>query len=254
MAPQSGSSLPQSPPLVAAKGKLLVDILPAFKAADIPVTAVTSLAAARAIMARQPPSVLVTAVRLGDHNGLQLAMRGRMDPPGLPTIVIGEADPVTEAEVERMGAQFVAWPIAPSQLVCLVGRAMHIDAPPRRWRRICPERPLAARVGEESALIVDVGYGGLGLDLPGDLAERLPAVFQVRLDDYDITLSAERVWQKSIDNHSRCGALVALVSGSAGDALRTVVDRCRAAECRDRASSLGFSFLPPAPAAPPQET
>jgi DNA-binding response OmpR family regulator len=254
MPPNCEKSISQMPAILAARSMLLVEILPALKNAGIPVLAVDSLPAARAVMALQRPSLVVTTVRLGDYNGLQLALRARMEHAAVPTIVVGEADPLVEEGVEAIGAQFVTMPLEATQLVCLVARTMRIDATPRRWRRICPERPISAHVGDGQGSVVNIGYGGLGLDLPGDLAERLPALFDVRLDDYNLTLSAQRVWHQTADDRARCGALVALAGGSHDDGLKRLVDQCRSAECRERALASGFSFPPPGSAAHPQQT
>jgi DNA-binding NtrC family response regulator len=57
----------------------------------------------------QLPDLLVTELKLGEYNGLQLALRGRTR--GMPAIVI--ADSAFEREIERLGA---VW-ISPEQAV-----------------------------------------------------------------------------------------------------------------------------------------
>ena len=67
------------------------------------------------------PDLLLVDVRLGDYNGLQLALRERIDHPHRPIIVMtGYADPVLEAEARRQGATFVEKPIEPTRLVALI--------------------------------------------------------------------------------------------------------------------------------------
>ena len=65
-----------------------------------------------------PPDLLITDVRLGDFNGLQLlAMR----PLSVPTIVVtGFPDPVLEAEARKFGAEFLLKPMEPAGLLTLV--------------------------------------------------------------------------------------------------------------------------------------
>lgn len=67
------------------------------------------------------PDLLVVDIRLGDYNGLQLALRERLGHPDRPVIVMsGYVDPVLEAEARRQGATFVEKPIQPTQLVALI--------------------------------------------------------------------------------------------------------------------------------------
>ena len=51
------------------------------------------------------PVLLVTELRLGEYNGLHLALRGRSN--GVPSIVIGAPDPVLESEAAKLGATYI---------------------------------------------------------------------------------------------------------------------------------------------------
>lgn len=65
--------------------------------------------------------LLITDVRLGAANGLQLVLRAQMRHPPTPVIVMtGFADSVLEAEARRMGAVFLLKPIAAADLLALV--------------------------------------------------------------------------------------------------------------------------------------
>ena len=69
------------------------------------------------------PDLLLIDVRLGDYNGLQLAVRERVNHPGRPVIVMtGHSDPVLEAEARRQGAEFVEKPLQPTSLIELIDR------------------------------------------------------------------------------------------------------------------------------------
>ncbi|HWC30900.1 MAG TPA: hypothetical protein VG845_12545, partial [Dehalococcoidia bacterium] len=72
--------------------------------ADCKLTVVTTFAAARSRL-RALPDVLITEVRLADYNGLHLALYAQAD--GIPTIVLGDADPVAEAQAAEFGATFM---------------------------------------------------------------------------------------------------------------------------------------------------
>jgi DNA-binding NtrC family response regulator len=63
---------------------------------------------AKRVLAAQPPDLLVTHVRLGEYNGLQLVLRGKMTRPAMAAIVIADApDPVLERDVTEMNATLV---------------------------------------------------------------------------------------------------------------------------------------------------
>ena len=52
------------------------------------------------------PDLLIAEVKLGEYNGLHLALRGRA--LGIPSIVIGAADEAFSRQAEQLGAQYVA--------------------------------------------------------------------------------------------------------------------------------------------------
>jgi two-component system, NtrC family, response regulator GlrR len=69
------------------------------------------------------PDLMLIDIRLGDYNGLQLAVRERVNHPSRPVIVMtGHSDPVLEAEARRHGAEFVEKPLHPSRLIEMIRR------------------------------------------------------------------------------------------------------------------------------------
>jgi two-component system cell cycle sensor histidine kinase/response regulator CckA len=75
------------------------------------------------------PDLMLIDIRLGDYNGLQLAVRERVNHPGRPVIVMtGHSDPVLEAEARRHGAEFVEKPLHPSRLIDMIKRMAPGDA------------------------------------------------------------------------------------------------------------------------------
>lgn len=77
------------------------------------------------------PDLMLIDIRLGDYNGLQLAVRERVNHPGRPVIVMtGHSDPVLEAEARRHGAEFVEKPLHPSRLIDMIKRMAPGDGTP----------------------------------------------------------------------------------------------------------------------------
>jgi CheY-like chemotaxis protein len=77
------------------------------------------------------PDLLITDVRLGVYNGLQLIVRGRMMNPDLQAIVVtGYADQVVVREALHLHAEHVEKPVDVDRLLMLTAKAL--SAPPHR--------------------------------------------------------------------------------------------------------------------------
>lgn len=82
------------------------------------VLTVSSVEEGKKVLVSGSPDLLITDVRMGAFNGLQLVA---MNPSGIPTVVItGHDDPVVEADARRMGAEFLLKPVAPGDLLQIV--------------------------------------------------------------------------------------------------------------------------------------
>ena len=217
--------------LIAAAPPLGARLAVAFDHAGFGAVAVTSVPIARAVLERERPGALVASVRLGPFNGLHLAHIAAQLHGSLPKIVVGEADPVIEDEAERAGAQFLTQPVEPPALVALFARMMSGGSPPRRWRRVPLGAGIVATVNGRPVKVVDIGYGGLGLEVSGEHAS-LPAAFEVTLPAAHLTLIAEGVWQQTSGKRLRCGALVRELTAGTPAKWRAIVDKHRADEFR----------------------
>ena len=88
---------------------------------------------ARSKLLAQPFDVLVTDVRLGAFNGLQLAVIARDKWPDIQIVVIsGFDDPVLKAEASAAHATYLIKPVNPEHLVTTL-RAMG-DHPPDKGK------------------------------------------------------------------------------------------------------------------------
>jgi DNA-binding response OmpR family regulator len=80
------------------------------------------------------PDLLISEVRLGDYNGLHLALRARSS--GIPAIVLGKEDAVTEREAEKLGAMYVPTDGDDRHLTAAIRAAgIRIPTPKVRGRR-----------------------------------------------------------------------------------------------------------------------
>ena len=93
-----------------------------FEDAGADVTACSVFEDARRALRSQRFDALITDVRLGAFNGLQLAVVARTDSPDIKLIVFsGYDDPVLRAEAEHAGAQYVVKPVQVADLIRLLG-------------------------------------------------------------------------------------------------------------------------------------
>ncbi len=89
--------------------------------AGFSVVPASSFAEAHRLLPFVRPDVLVTDIRLGEYNGLQLAVQaGTLDPAPSVIVTSGYEDPVLMAEAARLGATFLLKPVQPSRLVALI--------------------------------------------------------------------------------------------------------------------------------------
>jgi len=80
---------------------------------------------ADACMTVRPPSVLLADVRLGEYNGLHLILRAHAAQPGLAALVTYDvADPVLQADADRLGATFITKPVSARELVAATFRTL----------------------------------------------------------------------------------------------------------------------------------
>jgi DNA-binding NtrC family response regulator len=79
---------------------------------------------AKGLLAASRPDLLLTDIRLGAYNGLQLGIYARDHHPGLPVIVLtGYEDPTLRDEALRSGAQFLVKPVTRALLLETVAKA-----------------------------------------------------------------------------------------------------------------------------------
>jgi DNA-binding NtrC family response regulator len=91
--------------------------------ADSPhqITAFSDFRTAKAYLADNRVDVVITDVRLGAYNGLQLIVFGKLRDPVMTGIVLtGFDDPVIRNEAMRAGAHFVVKPVTPEQVLGLI--------------------------------------------------------------------------------------------------------------------------------------
>ena len=175
------------------------------------VAAVRSFVDAKALLASSTPDLLIADVRLGEYNGLQLAIFSRQDHPDLPVIVTNATpDKIVEADAVRYGATFIADPEHnPAFLFTAQGLIVARHATQRKsrhWNRRAVSGVVEVNAGNDRAQILDVSYGGMRLAF--DSAREIPETFEITLPSADVTVTVNRVWTDDPTTVGpwRCGA------------------------------------------------
>ena len=162
----------------------------------------------KALLAKRP-SVLITEIKLGAYNGLHLAIRARA--LGTPALVIGDPDPVLEADANRQRALYVTPPLDPRRVLDLISEL--VDTAGRTRRSPRKQVPVfEALANDVRARLLDVSYEGMRLEAMDMQGEALPPYFDVRLPRFDFACRVQRIWTSpSIGDrtHLWCGAALA---------------------------------------------
>jgi DNA-binding NtrC family response regulator len=98
--------------------------------AGLIVTAADSFSRAHTRLVRLPPTVLITEIRLGYHNGLHLAHIARWLRRQMILVVTSHhRDPVLTRDAAALGATFVQKPLRPGRLLLTLYRASRAALP-----------------------------------------------------------------------------------------------------------------------------
>ncbi len=171
------------------------------------------------------PDVLVTELRLKEHNGIHLAHLAHTVLPGLPVIVVGYRDKVLEAEAASAGATYVVTQ-DPEQVAAAAQEAVIAKRPQRRWHRKRLDPAATAALSGTAVRLVDVSYGGFRAEVRNADLSLLTRAFELRLPDVGVTAEADAVWTMTATSSRTyvCGAAVSDEHEARGSCWREFVD------------------------------
>ena len=184
---------------------------------------VGSFLEARDVLTEIEPEALVTDVHLGDYNGLHLVAIAQVEHPRTTCVVVGPRDPALQSESYHLGARYLVEPIAANQVASILAELVATPRPQRRWPRKRPAHEVPTFVSGIEARIVDVSYGGAGIEVYGD---ELPAeALQLTVPGTGVAVPVERVWARRTAKAQPLACGLALRRDSAVDAQwRSFVD------------------------------
>ena len=173
------------------------------------------------------PDLLITDVRLGEFNGLQLVVSNPR--PKAAIVVTAFDDRVLKDEARRAGADYLVKPLMFDELLARIEQKLaEADqasrGSTRRWERKPVSRSLPARVADLPARIVDVSYGGVRFEIARTAERTLPPSFDISLPASDFMVHVDLVWQDRHHDTWLCGAQVSQQNDDAARAWRGLVD------------------------------
>jgi CheY-like chemotaxis protein len=184
---------------------------------------VGSFLEAREVLTELEPEALVTDVQLGDYNGLHLVAIAQVEHPRTTCVVVGPRDPSLQAESYHLGARYLVEPVDAVRLSKVLAELVATPRPQRRWPRKRPAHEVATFVSGIEARIIDVSYGGAGIEVFG---KELPSeTLQLIVPGTSIAVPVERVWARRTAKAQPISCGLALRRDSAVDAQwRSFVD------------------------------
>jgi DNA-binding response OmpR family regulator len=177
-------------------------------------------------------AMVMADVRLGEHNGLHLALRVRRAHPRTHIIITDRSrDIVLHRESERLGLTYLVKPISVGTLLESMTTKLAQGLPEhrvdRRWPRITLDRDIPAEVGEEAARLRDVSYGGLRFDIrSGNFGLALPPAVEVMPVGANHAFMVRPVWARlgHASGTWTCGAALAVENADSVQEWRKFVD------------------------------
>jgi DNA-binding response OmpR family regulator len=180
--------------VVGAEESTSLDRLEALKRAGFTVMPVATFLEARQVLAELEPQAIVTDVHLGDYNGLHLVAIAQVEHPRTTCLVVGPRDAALQAESYHLGARYLVEPVAADRVATVLSELVAHPRPQRRWPRKRPVRDLATFVSGVEARIVDVSYGGAGIEFFG--ADIPVDELELTVPSTGLAVPVERVWAK----------------------------------------------------------
>lgn len=110
--------------IVAQNPALGAALLSWLGAAGYELAIATTFTAGKALLDFQP-ALVITEVKLGEYNGLHLALKATA--AGVPAIVIGPKDAVLERDAEELGVPYISSVLRRRQLLDLISE--HVRRP-----------------------------------------------------------------------------------------------------------------------------
>jgi CheY-like chemotaxis protein len=182
---------------------------------------------ARALELLQASSfdLLITGIPLDDESGLDLIRRAREAQPDLAIIVVNESvEPAAAQELSRLDAVLIRLPADLIRLSEILIAGVPSGRKQRRWNRKRVSGGFGAKIGNSSAKVVDISYGGFRLEM--SVPPSPSQAIDMNLLPFGFVVNAQVVWVNRNEPAGpwNCGAVLSQLDPAIERAWRVVVD------------------------------
>jgi hypothetical protein len=205
-----------------------------FSAEQYDTSSADDLVTGLARIAIAPPDLLITTVRPDGFNGLPLVMSGYAQNSRMAALVVHDSPEAArdhERTLRTPGIlRHVARPADLQGWARLAGETLAMRER-RRWSRTQLAAPPSIVTPDGRVTILNVSYGGVGLDFTPRSDGRMPALLRLELPTLGLLVDVERIWSSIRTSHTTltCGAALAPESLKRTLRWRRVVDALRRA-------------------------
>jgi DNA-binding response OmpR family regulator len=197
----------------------------AFIGIGCSVTTAGSFEEARRAIASCAPDVLIATLRMGDYNGIHLALVTRIAKPSATAVVVGESANDSDVDARASGCEFLIRPTT-AELVGLVTRIRSGASTHRISQRFRLPPDLRLTVDLANARVVDVSNEGLRVEVPTDDC-RIAETVGLSLGDRTIQLGVTPKWTRQTVFGTECGLSLSMPQTSGQPEWTQLVNRCR---------------------------
>jgi CheY-like chemotaxis protein len=180
---------------------------------------------ALALVRTSPYDLLIVGIPLEDEIGLGFVRAARDAQPDLAIIVINDSIELAPAqELLRLDAVLIRLPDDLLRLSEILKTGIPRGRTPRKWNRKRVAGGFGAKIGNASARVVDVSYGGFRLEMSVPPAPS--QAIDMNLLPFGFVVNAQLIWVNRSDPAGpwNCGAALSALDPAIERAWRVVVD------------------------------
>ena len=169
--------------------------------------------------------LLLVGVPLDGERGLEFIRRARAERPGVGVVVINDSvDADAADEITRLDAVLIKLPNDLIRLSEILVGGIPAARRQRRWNRKRVAGGFGAKIGNASARVMDISYGGFRLEMsvPPDPSQSI----DMNLLPFGFAVNAQLVWVNRAEPSGPwyCGAALSPLDPAIERAWRVVVD------------------------------
>ena len=203
----------------------LASLLSVLRTPGYRCTSASDVTGALRLLQASTYDLLIIGIPVDDESGLGLVRLARETQPDLAIIVINDSvEPAAEKEIARLDAVLIRLPADLLRLSEILIEGMPSRRRQRRWGRKRVAGGFGAKIGNASARVMDISYGGFRLEMsvPPDPSQAI----DMNLLPLGFVVNAQLVWVNRSEPTGpwNCGAALSELDPAIERAWRVVVD------------------------------